>query len=117
MPPLNGSPAINAGAGSTAFDQRDYLRSGAPDIGAIEFDANAVPAASIALNAADPTVLSFRGVAGARYVIVASADPANATAWLPIGLPAPRTADPTLLEFTDSDARMFPFRFYRVRTP
>ena len=42
MPPLNGSPAINAGGTTTlTTDQRGFPRVGVPDIGAAEYQGNA----------------------------------------------------------------------------
>jgi hypothetical protein len=128
MPPLSGSPAIDAGndsaAGGLTFDQRGLPRfSGAHvDIGAVEIQ----PPAIISTN---PVVITgaaklgngtfqfgFTNQTGGNFTVFASTNlalPINA--WSNLGAPVESPAGS--YKFTDPQATNYPQRYYRVRSP
>jgi hypothetical protein len=126
MPPLHGSPAIDAGLDSvTNFlvtDQRGYPRlSGAHvDIGAVEAQwapAGNPPLLSSPARASDGTFsFSFTTVSNADFSVLSSTNVALPSGqWSVLG-PALQSA-PGHYQFSDPAATNYPQRFYRVVSP
>jgi hypothetical protein len=131
MPPLAGSPAIDAGSDSVtnflATDQRGYPRlSGAHvDVGAVEVQ-------FVAANPGNPPVLkhpvwsssggsntvrfTFTNVSGADFTALASTNlTLSLSNWTVLGnIPE---ISPGQFQFTDPGATNYPQRFYRVVSP
>jgi len=124
MPPLAGSPAIDAGldsiTNSVTIDQRGYpRRSGAHvDIGAVE--------AQVASAADRPLInlvrtngvwrLRFTNVSIADFTVLASTNVAlPSNQWTPLGRPTQGGAG--LYQFTDSISGNRPIRFYQLVSP
>jgi Vibrio cholerae sialidase, lectin insertion len=129
MPPLAGSPAIDAGADSvTSFlttDQRGYPRkSGAHvDIGAVEAQyapANNAPhlmnAASSSTGGNNSFQFTFSNVTNADFTVLATTNLALPLAdWIEVGNAAQNP--PGQYQFTDPGATNYPQRFYQVVSP
>jgi len=123
MPPLPGSPAIDAGlstANTPATDQRGFTRvSGTLDIGAVEGVYN--PAGPGTLT--DVTKLGdgslqfgFTNYSGMPYTVLASTNvAAPLNTWSNLG-PAVE-APPGTFQFTDPEATNYMQRYYRVQGP
>lgn len=124
MPPLAGSPAVDAGLHSVtnllALDQRGYPRlSGAhADIGAVEIQVVTTNDAPLLLNPAMQTggalTFSFTGSPDASFTVLASTNLTQPPSgnWSVI---RPATQNPPgQYQFTDPAANSFPQRFYRV---
>jgi hypothetical protein len=126
MPPMRGSPAIDAGADfETNFfttDQRGYPRlSGARvDIGAVEVriaGAN-FPLTGLTRLGNGSFQFSLTNLVGGSFTVFATTNltqPFNT--WSNLG---PVTESPVgsgLFQFTDSQATNYPYRFYRVTSP
>lgn len=126
MPPLAGSPAIDAGDDSvTNFltaDQRGYPRlSGAHvDIGAVEVqvvsEANAPMLNRPVVQANGGFTFDFTSSPDTDFTVLAATNPAQpATQWSNLG---PATQNPPgQYQFTDIFAPNYPKRFYRVKSP
>lgn len=120
MPPLLGSPAIEAGTVTTLTnDQRGFARvSGpAPDIGAVEgvFD----PAMSfVPIRLPDGNFrFAFGNLGGVHFAVEASTNlavPLNS--WSQLGLATETPPGSGQFQFTDTHATNHSHRFYRVRT-
>jgi hypothetical protein len=113
MPPLAGSPAIDAGddsvTNSLATDQRGFpRRAGAHvDIGAVE--------SQVATNA--PVLeLTFTSSPDTDFTVLATTNlAAPASPWIILGPPVQNP--PGQYQFTDLFAPDYPQRFYRVTSP
>lgn len=124
MPPLPGSPAINA-AGTSSFttDQRGYPRPVglAADIGAVEGIYNAAGPGTITnfTRLANGTMrLSFTNLTDASFPVVATTNISQPLSnWTVIGYAAESAAGNRVFQFTDADAAKFPQRYYRVKSP
>lgn len=124
MPPLPGSPAINA-AGTSSFttEQRGYPRSVglAADIGAVEGIYNAAGPGSITnlTRLANGTMrLSFTNLTDASFPVLASTNVSQPLSnWTVIGYAAESAAGNRVFQFTDADAAKYPQRYYRVKSP
>jgi hypothetical protein len=115
MPPLAGSPAIDAGLDTvTNFlttDERGYPRlSGAHvDIGAVELQGAGATNAPV-------LKLTFTSSPGADFTVLASTNVAlPSSLWTPLGLALQST--PGEYQFTDPGATDYPQRFYQVVSP
>ncbi|MBC8096476.1 MAG: right-handed parallel beta-helix repeat-containing protein, partial [Akkermansiaceae bacterium] len=122
MPPLPGSPAINAaGAPTFATDQRGYPRPVglAADIGAVEgIYAAAGPGkiTSITKLGNGSVRLSFTNLTDASFPVLATTNLSQSLSnWSVIGYATETSAGTGLIQFTDSQAPFNPQRFYRVR--
>ncbi len=121
MPPLHGSPAIDAGLDSVmnflATDQRGYTRrSGAHvDIGAVEAQAVSVANAPVLKSAAiqgGAFSFSYTNLPGADFTVLGST---NLSQWEILG---PATRDGVgQYYFSDPEAPNYPQRFYKVASP
>jgi predicted outer membrane repeat protein len=122
MPPLPGSPAIDAGS-ATSFttDQRGYPRvlGAAPEIGAVEGVFN--PTMSLV----NPVHLGngafqfgFSNLDGASFFIRATTNLAlPLQSWTVLGSAVETSAGSGQFQFTDLQSTNYPFRFYRVNLP
>jgi hypothetical protein len=124
MPPLPGSPAINA-AGATTFatDQRGYPRPVglAADIGAVEGIYNAAGPGNITsiTRLTNGSVrFSFTNLTDASFPVVATTNLNQPSSnWTQIGFATETSPGIGLIQFTDPQAATFPQRFYRVKSP
>jgi hypothetical protein len=124
LPPLPGSPALNAAA-ATAFttDQRGFPRliAPAPDIGAVEGVFN--PAGPGMLTgphrlAGGSFQFSFTNFSGMPFTVLASTNVTRpVTAWANLGTAVETPPGSGQFQFNDPQATNQPLRFYRVRTP
>jgi hypothetical protein len=133
MPPLAGSPAIDAGVDSvTSFlttDQRGYPRkSGAHvDIGAVEAQIASSPLVIIGTNGAAATFqashgqaqINFTNLAGGSFTVYASTNPAAPfNAWSNLGTVVESPIGSGRFQFSDPQATTnFPQRFYILTSP
>ncbi|NOS72456.1 MAG: hypothetical protein HOP33_21355 [Verrucomicrobia bacterium] len=132
MPPLAGSPALDAGndavAGSFPTDQRGvgFPRvSGAHvDIGAVEFQVPIIiatnpPVLTGLTKLGDGTFrFSFTNLTGASFTVFASTNVALPfNAWSNLGPAVETPASSGQFQFTDPQATNNPQRFYRVKSP
>lgn len=126
MPPLAGSPAIDAGKDSVtsflAADERGYARkSGAHvDIGAVELQgvvaSNPPLLMTPAALANGSFTFGFTNVADAEFAALASTNLSlPLSQWSSLGLAT--QGAPGQYQFTDPDATNYPQRFYRVVSP
>jgi len=126
MPPLAGSPAIDAGedsiTNSLATDQRGYPRwSGLHvDIGAVEAQwasGNPPLLTGLVWSPLDGTFqFAFTNVANADFTVLASTNVAfPMNLWRPVGLATQST--PGQYQFSDSSGLNHPIRFFRVSSP
>jgi hypothetical protein len=123
MPPLAGSPAINAG-GPTSFttDQRGYARvSGAAvDIGAVEvqFASAPYPVGGLTKLANGSIQFGLTNVVGGSFTVFASTNAALPfNAWLKVGSAVESPLGSGKFEFNDLQSTNYPQRFYRVVSP
>jgi hypothetical protein len=123
MPPLPGSPAINAGANSVtntySTDQRGLPRlvGAQVDIGAVEgvFDPN-YPLVNVTQLGSGNVQFAFTNLSGPSYRVLASTNAAAPlNTWSNLGAPTESPAG--TFNFTDTQATNYPQRFYRVTTP
>jgi hypothetical protein len=123
MPPLPGSPAIDAGNNSAASgfptDQRGFSRvvNGIVDIGAVEgvFDP-AFPLVYMTTPGSGNVQFTFNNLSGLSFTVLASTNvAAPLNTWAILG-PAVE-ASPGTFRFTDTQATNYPQRFYQVRGP
>jgi hypothetical protein len=123
MPPLPGSPAIDAGSDSAAsglaYDQRGLARivGAHVDIGAVEgvFNPN-YPLVNVAKLGSGNLQFAFTNLSGPSYTVLASTNvAAPINEWSNLG--APSEAPAGIFTFTDLQATNYPSRFYRVTTP
>ena len=130
MPPLAGSPALNAGndavAATFATDQRGagYPRvSGAHvDIGAVEFQyavaTNAPLLAGLTKLGNGTFKFSFTNLTGASFTVFASTNVALPfNAWSNLGPAVETPVNSGQFQFTDLQGTNFATRFYRVKSP
>ncbi len=125
MPPVAGSPAIDAGSdaatNSFATDQRGGLRLFGThvDLGAVEVPfVSGLPAqiTDFTRLAGGSFQFHFTNLSGASFTVFATTDAASAAnAWANLG-PAVEKS-PGTYQFTDLNATNFPLRFYRVTSP
>jgi hypothetical protein len=125
MPPLPGSPAIDAGSDSAdaflATDQRGYPRlSGAHvDIGAVEVQiATQPPALKHAVVVGGAFQFGFTNLIGGSFSVFSSTNlalPFNQ--WSNLGTAVETPPGSGNFQFTDPQAPNGPRRFYRVRSP
>jgi hypothetical protein len=115
MPPLAGSPAIDAGTDAVtnflAADQRGYPRlSGAHvDLGAVELQ-------GVSANNAPVLKLTFTSSPNADFTVLASTNIAlQPRLWTPLGLALQNP--PGQYQFTDRAATNYLQRFYQVVSP
>jgi len=123
MPPLPGSPAIDAGNDFvfSASDQRGYARlSGAhPDIGAVELQLASQP-----FPVKSPTWLNsqpqfkFSNLVGGSFTVYASTNlSVPFTNWVDLGPAIETPPGSGQFQFTDTKATNYTKRFYRVTSP
>lgn len=122
MPPLPGSPAINAAA-ATSFttDQRGFPRllGPAPDIGAVEGVFNP------AMPLTNPTRLSngsfqfgFTNLSGPSYSVLAGTEAVlPLSTWSNLGAAVEAPPGSGQFQFTDLQATNHPQQYYRVKLP
>jgi hypothetical protein len=127
MPPLHGSPAIDAGldsiTSSLSTDQRGYPRlSGAHvDIGAVEVQlapANNRPVLkNFAMQAGNSAFqFSFTNIPNADFTVLASTNVVTPLSqWIPLGVPT--QSAPGQYQFIDPSAINYPKRFYELVSP
>jgi hypothetical protein len=124
MPPLPGSPAINAAPFTTlATDQRGFPRPVGPaaDLGAVECQAPVtnrpvLANASLSAGGAKTFQFTFTNPPVADFTVVASTNLAlPLTNWTVLGEAMQVT--PGQYQFSDPQATNFPVRFYDVRSP
>jgi hypothetical protein len=127
MPPLPGSPAIDAGfdTGSLpATDQRGLNRvvNGIVDIGAVEVQ---LIVGTAPLVVTDLTVLgdgtfqfAFTNLTGATFTVFASTNVAlPLNSWSNVGPAVELPLSSGQFQFNDPDATNFTERYYRVKSP
>jgi hypothetical protein len=123
MPPLPGSPAIDAAVASgLTTDQRGYPRpvSAAADIGAVEGIYNAAgPGNIIIARLGDGSIrLNFTNLADASFPVFATTNISQPSSnWTQIGFATESPSGSGQFPFTDTQAPNSPQRFYRVRSP
>ena len=111
---LSSSPAINSGDGNAPpLDQRGYLRSGVPDIGAVEFSNSAMRITSITRLANGHIVLHAIGVPNSQHTF---------TTYAAVTADSDGAAESTAngagaLQYDDADAVGLTRRFYRLSFP
>ena len=126
MPPLPGSPAIDAGsvaANTFATDQRGYSRTqnGLIDLGAVELQspaANPPVLANLTVPAGGGNGLqfTFTSASAADFTVLTATDVSLAlTNWTVLG--EVQQVAPGQYQFTDPQAATNLVRFYRVRSP
>jgi len=123
MPPLGGSPAIDAG-GPTALtiDQRGFPRvSGlAPDLGAVEVQVASQPPVLTGASRPGngPMQFQFTNLMGGSFTVFASTNVASPfITWSNLGPAVESPAGSGQFQFTDPQAANNPRRFYRVHSP
>ncbi|HJT81221.1 MAG TPA: CSLREA domain-containing protein, partial [Chthoniobacterales bacterium] len=112
---LAGSAAINAGhtASAPKQDQRGWLRNGASDIGAFEFNGIDLRIISITRSASN-IIITFTGVAGRTFRLERRLN-VSGSSWQPVSGVADLTPSATgNAQFTDPNALDFGKAFYRV---
>ena len=127
MPPLPGSPAIDAGDDSEATllpnDQRGYPRlAGAHvDIGAVEGIYNAAGPGTVTnvTRLGNGSIqFGFTNLADANFPVLASTNlNLPLSSWTRIGFATNNPAGSGNYQFTDPKATNYPQRFYRIRSP
>lgn len=129
MPPLDGSPAIDAGSDLATMyiynfttDQRGLPRLSGPhvDIGAAEAQVSSQPPllAGAPRLAGAPMVLYFTNFIGASFTVFATTNLALPfITWSNLGLAVESPAGSGQFQFTDPQATNNPRRFYRVHSP
>lgn len=130
MPPLAGSPAIDAGndaaASSFASDQRGggYLRVSGDhvDIGAVELQlitsSTAVEITAPGSPGNGPFQFSFANDSGASFRVLATTNVTlPASNWTFLGFAAETPPGSGQFQFTDPGATNHPQRYYRVKSP
>jgi hypothetical protein len=124
MPPLPGSPAIDAaGASSFTTDQRGYPRPVglAVDVGAVEGIYNAAGPGKITrmTKLGNGSVqLSFTNLTDASFPVLATTNLSQSVSnWTVVGYASDTSAATNLIQFIDIDAAKFRQRFYRVKSP
>jgi hypothetical protein len=127
MPPLPGSPVIDAGSdgvtNTIATDQRGYPRlAGAHvDIGAVEGGYNAAGSGSIktvTVQTNRSAKFTFTNFTGMTFSVLASTNMALPVAqWNNLGQSSESPVGSGQYQFTDPQAANNPRRFYRVRSP
>lgn len=120
MPPLPGSPAINAGsATSLTSDQRGFARlvGTQVDIGAVEGVFNpTIALTSIGRLGNGALQFGFTNLSGPSYTVIASTNViAPLNTWSNLGTAIENLAG--IFQFTDPNATNYSQRFYRVTTP
>lgn len=121
MPPLPGSPAIDAATGGTSFtiDQRGKPRlvGAFADLGAVEGVFNPeFPIVNFSKRGGGNVQFAFTNLSGPGYRVLASTNvAAPLNQWSNLG--APTEAPAGVFNFTDPGAPAIPSRFYRVTTP
>jgi CSLREA domain-containing protein len=116
---LSNSPAINSGDNNAPpLDQRGYLRSGVPDIGAFEFGGKPLRITSITRLTNGHIVLHGVGVPNGTHTVQASPD-LSPNSFSPIATgPTGVTADATgALQYNDAGAVGLTKGFYRLSFP
>jgi hypothetical protein len=121
MPPLAGSPAIDAGA-PTPFttDQRGLQRvvGTAPDLGAVEANVVILKVNAFTRLGLGLFQISFSDVSATSFTVLATTNlalPVNA--WQNLGPIVETPPGSGQFQFTDPDAVNYPRRFYLMRTP
>ncbi len=121
MPPLSGSPAIDAATNGTSFttDQRGLPRilGAFADLGAVEgvFNPN-FPLVNVTQLGSGNVQFAFTNLSGPSYRVLASTNvAAPINTWSNLGAPTESPAG--VFTFTDLQAPNYPSRFYRVTTP
>jgi hypothetical protein len=126
MPPLPGSPAIDActnGAPSFATDQRGYPRIVGlfADIGAVEgiYNPAGPGVLTVLTRPGNGTfVFGLTNLTDTSLTVLAATNLTTQTSnWTPIGLATENPVGSGNFQFTDPQASNSPQRFYRVRTP
>ncbi len=125
MPPLPGSPAINAGNNAAAsaftYDQRGYARviGGTVDIGAVEGVFNPNFSLINPVRLGNGTFqFSFANLNGASFTVFASTNVALSSAsWSNLGPALETPPGSGQFQFTDPGATNYPQRYYRVKSP
>ena len=121
MPPLAGSPVIDAGA-PTPFttDQRGLQRvvGTAPDLGAVEANVVILKVNAFTRLGLGLFQISFSDVSATSFTVLATTNlalPVNA--WQNLGPIVETPPGSGQFQFTDPDAVNYPRRFYLMRTP
>ena len=128
MPPLAGSPAVDAGSGSVtsflATDERSLPRKSGEhvDLGAAELQlitANTLTHIASARKLGNGSLqLNFTNQSGASFrVLTATNVSLPLAAWLEIGFAIETPASSGQFQFTDPQATNYTKRFYRVKSP
>jgi hypothetical protein len=123
MPPLGGSPAIDAG-GPTALtiDQRGFPRvSGlAPDLGAVEAQVASQPLVLMGASRPGngPMQFQFTNLTGGSFTVYASTNVASPfNTWSNLGPAIESPPGSGQFQFSDPQATNSPQRFYQVHSP
>ena len=121
MPPLAGSPAINAATNGTSFttDQRGLPRiiGAFADLGAVEgvFNLN-YPLVNFTRLGSGNVQFAFTNLSGPSYRVLASTNvAAPLNTWSNLGTPLESPSG--TFTFTDLQATNYPHRFYKVQAP
>jgi hypothetical protein len=120
MPPLPGSPAIDAGGPpDTATDQRGYPRllGLATDAGAAEgvYNTNSETLTGVKQLGNGSVQLSFTNSTDENFSVLAAANVSNAlNTWTQIGSAVENPVGSGRFQYIDSGAINYPQRFYRV---
>jgi hypothetical protein len=115
---LSNSPEINNGDNNAPpLDQRGYLRSGVPDIGAFEFGGKPLRITSIVRLSGGNVVIQGLGVPNEIHTLHVSPD-LTAGSFKPLQGHPTAIADATgALQFVDTEATGLTKRFYRIGFP
>jgi hypothetical protein len=122
MPPLTGSPAIDACTNGTSFttDQRGNVRvlGSYADVGAVEGAYGGIGSLTGLTRTSGKLRYIFTNLPNMQFSVVASTNPALPLAlWANIGSAVESPASSGHYQFTDSQITNYPKRFYRVRLP
>jgi hypothetical protein len=124
MPPMPGSPAIDAG-GTTTFitDQRGYPRPAGlgSDIGAVEgiYNTNVPGKIKTIIKLGNGSIqIGFTNVTDAVFPVLATTNLSQSVSnWTTIGFATESPVGSGQFPFTDTQATNYPQRFYRIRSP
>jgi hypothetical protein len=124
MPPLSGSPAIDAGSDSAtntfAADQRGLPRLSGQhvDIGAVEVQIGTPPVLNGPIRSGGAFQFSFTDISYGGFTVFASTNVALPFAqWSNLGAAAENPAGSGQYQFSDPNAANHAQRFYRVTSP
>jgi len=124
MPPLPGSPAIDAGSDSITnlytTDQRGQprLSSVQVDIGAVEYQAVAPLLTGLSLSGNATFRFGFTYLTGTGFTVFGSTNvsqPPNL--WSNLGPAVESPPGSGHYQFSDPQGALYPYRYYRIRAP